>query len=155
MALRTGLGAAHSGGVRPSGAARNTQSQRYRRLILAWGFSVRLLFQLALRFESYQRENARPHKRNFDHSSATNGSNIELGQRVFFNFNCVALDVCPVTIGDFTLFGPGVQILTPMHPLKAELRRQQEFGKPITIGSDVWVGGGALILPACASARAP
>jgi maltose O-acetyltransferase len=75
------------------------------------------------------------------------GSNIELGERVFFNFNCVVLDVCPVRIGDFTLFGPGVQILTPMHPLNAELRRQQEFGKPISIGSDVWVGGAALILP--------
>jgi maltose O-acetyltransferase len=75
------------------------------------------------------------------------GSNIELGERVFFNFKCIVLDVCPVKIGDFTLFGPGVQILTPMHPLNAELRRQQEFGKPISIGSDVWVGGGALILP--------
>ena len=75
------------------------------------------------------------------------GSNIELGQRVFFNFNCVVLDVCQVTIGDFTLFGPGVQILTPMHPLNAELRRRQEFGQPISIGSDVWIGGGALILP--------
>ena len=57
------------------------------------------------------------------------------------------LDVCPVKIGDFTLFGPGVQILTPMHPLNAELRRKQEFGKPISVGSDVWVGGGSLILP--------
>jgi maltose O-acetyltransferase len=75
------------------------------------------------------------------------GSNIELGERVFFNFNCIVLDVCPVKIGGFTLFGPGVQILTPMHPLNAELRRRQEFGKPISIGSDVWVGGGALILP--------
>ena len=75
------------------------------------------------------------------------GWNIELGERVFFNFNCIVLDVCPVTIGDFTLFGPGVQILTPMHPLDPELRRKQEFGKPIQIGSDVWVGGGALILP--------
>ena len=75
------------------------------------------------------------------------GCNIELGERVFFNFNCVVLDVCPVKIGDFTLFGPGVQILTPMHPLNAELRRRQEFGKPISIGADVWVGGGALILP--------
>jgi len=74
------------------------------------------------------------------------GSNIELGERVFFNFNCVVLDVCPVRIGSFTLFGPGVQILTPLHPLDAELRRRQEFGKAITIGSDVWVGGGALIL---------
>jgi maltose O-acetyltransferase len=74
------------------------------------------------------------------------GSNIELGERVFFNFNCVVLDVCPVRIGDFTLFGPGVQILTPMHPFNAALRRRQEYGKPISIGTDVWVGGGALIL---------
>jgi maltose O-acetyltransferase len=75
------------------------------------------------------------------------GSNIELGERVFFNFNCVVLDVCRVRIGDFTLFGPAVQIYTPMHPLNAELRRRQEYGKPVEIGSDVWVGGGALILP--------
>ena len=75
------------------------------------------------------------------------GSHIELGERVFFNFNCVLLDVCPIKIGDFTLFGPSVQILTPVHPLEAGLRRKQEYGKPIEIGSDVWVGGGALILP--------
>ena len=74
------------------------------------------------------------------------GANIHLGERVFFNFNCVVLDVCPVKIGDFTLFGPGVQILTPMHPINAEQRRREEFGKPIAVGSDVWVGGGALIL---------
>jgi maltose O-acetyltransferase len=75
------------------------------------------------------------------------GSNIELGERVFFNFNCVVLDVCKVRIGSFSLFGPAVQIYTPMHPFNAELRRRQEFGKPIDIGPDVWVGGGALILP--------
>lgn len=75
------------------------------------------------------------------------GSNIELGERVFFNFNCVVLDVCAVRIGDYTLFGPAVQIYTPMHPFDAALRRSQEFGKPVEIGSDVWVGGGALILP--------
>src|SRR5947208_12037564 len=74
------------------------------------------------------------------------GSNIELGERVFFNFNCVVLDVCPVKIGNFTLFGPGVQVLTPMHPLNAELRRQQEYAKPIEIGLDFGVGGGARIL---------
>jgi maltose O-acetyltransferase len=75
------------------------------------------------------------------------GSNIELGERVFFNFNCVVLDVCRVRIGDFALFGPAVQIYTPLHPLDAELRRRQELGKPVEIGSDVWVGGGAIILP--------
>ena len=75
------------------------------------------------------------------------GSNIHLGERVFFNFNCVILDVCEVTIGDFTLFGPAVQIYTATHPLNHELRRKQEFAKPIAIGSDVWVGGGAIICP--------
>jgi maltose O-acetyltransferase len=74
------------------------------------------------------------------------GTNIKLGKRVFFNFNCVVLDVCPVRIGDFTLFGPAVQIYTPLHPFNAEQRRREEFGKPIDIGSDVWVGGGAMIL---------
>jgi maltose O-acetyltransferase len=74
------------------------------------------------------------------------GNNIHLGTRVFFNFNCIVLDVCEVHIGDFTLFGPGVQILTPRHPLDAQLRREREYGKPIHIGADVWVGGGALIL---------
>jgi maltose O-acetyltransferase len=75
------------------------------------------------------------------------GSNIRLGERVFFNFNCVVLDVCEVKIGDFTLFGPAVQIYTATHPMNAELRRKQEFAKPVEIGSDVWVGGGAIICP--------
>jgi maltose O-acetyltransferase len=75
------------------------------------------------------------------------GSNILLGERVFFNFNCVVLDVCRVTIGDFTLFGPAVQIYTATHPMNAELRRREEFATPIAIGSDVWVGGGAIICP--------
>src|SRR5881275_2425577 len=75
------------------------------------------------------------------------GWNIELGERVFFNFNCVVLDVCAVRVGDFTLFGPAVQIYTATHPMNAELRRRQEFGKPVAIGADVWVGGGAVICP--------
>jgi maltose O-acetyltransferase len=75
------------------------------------------------------------------------GSNILLGERVFFNFNCVVLDVCEVKVGDFTLFGPAVQIYSATHPMNAEQRRKQEFAKPIEIGSDVWVGGGAIICP--------
>ena len=75
------------------------------------------------------------------------GSNIELGNRVFFNFNCIVLDVCLVRIGSFSLFGPAVQIYTATHPFNAEMRRRQESGKPVEIGSDVWVGGGAIILP--------
>jgi maltose O-acetyltransferase len=75
------------------------------------------------------------------------GINIELGERVFFNFNCVVLDVAKVRIGDHTLFGPAVQIYTASHPVDAELRRQHEFAKPIEIGADVWVGGGAILCP--------
>src|ERR1700757_5074990 len=75
------------------------------------------------------------------------GSNIELGEKVFFNFNCTVLDFCKVTIGDYSQFGSGVQILTPLHPLNAELRRKQEYGAPVRIGSDVLVGSGAIILP--------
>ena len=75
------------------------------------------------------------------------GANISLGERVFFNFNCVVLDVCAVRIGDFAQFGPGVQIPTPLHPLNAGQRRREEYGAPVEIGADVWVGAGALILP--------
>ena len=75
------------------------------------------------------------------------GANIRLGERVFFNFNCVVLDVCEVRIGDFTLFGPAVQIYTATHPMNAGQRRTREFARPITIGSDVWVGGGAILCP--------
>jgi maltose O-acetyltransferase len=75
------------------------------------------------------------------------GSNILLGARVFFNFNCVVLDVCRVTVGDYTLFGPAVQVYTATHPMDAGLRRTQELARPIEIGSDVWVGGGAIICP--------
>lgn len=74
------------------------------------------------------------------------GNHIHLGANVFFNFNCVVLDVCDVQIGDHALFGPGVQILTPLHAFDAAPRRRQEFGKPVKIGSDAWVGAGALIL---------
>ena len=51
------------------------------------------------------------------------GSNIELGERVFFNFSCTVLDVCLVRIGDFTMFGPSVQLYTPLHPFNAERRK--------------------------------
>jgi maltose O-acetyltransferase len=76
------------------------------------------------------------------------GTNIALGTKVFFNFNCVVLDVMRVTIGDYTLFGPAVQIYTATHPIDPiERRKGLEFAKPITIGSDVWVGGGAILCP--------
>lgn len=76
------------------------------------------------------------------------GYNIHLGRGVFLNFNCVILDVVEVTIGDRTAIGPGVQILTADHPRDPQTRATgAEFGRPVRIGADVWIGGGALILP--------
>ena len=76
------------------------------------------------------------------------GRNISLGRKVFFNFNCVVLDVMPVRIGHHALFGPAVQIYTAMHPTDAaERRRGLEFAKPVVIGDDVWVGGAVVICP--------
>lgn len=76
------------------------------------------------------------------------GTNITLGDRVYFNFNCVILDVAPVTIGSDVLFGPAVHIYTAAHPLTAAERRSGlEFGKPVTIGDEVWIGGGVMICP--------
>ena len=76
------------------------------------------------------------------------GYNISLGAGVFLNFNCVILDVVAVSIGDKTQIGPGVQILTADHPRDPSMRAAGlECGKPVSIGSNVWIGGGALILP--------
>ena len=76
------------------------------------------------------------------------GSNIKIGEKVFFNFNCVVLDVCEVTIGSRTLFGPNVQIYTATHPINPKERASGlEYAKPIAIGEDVWIGGSAVICP--------
>lgn len=76
------------------------------------------------------------------------GRNIELGEDVGINYNCVFLDVAPVRVGSFVLFGPGVQIYTAGHPLDWKMRRAgQEFGRPVRIGDLVWVGGGAILCP--------
>jgi maltose O-acetyltransferase len=76
------------------------------------------------------------------------GFNISLGAGVFLNFGCVILDVAPVSIGADTRIGPAVQIYTADHPRDAEERRTGiESGRPVTIGSNVWIGGGAIILP--------
>jgi maltose O-acetyltransferase len=67
---------------------------------------------------------------------------------VFLNFNCVILDVVEVEIGDGTQIGPAVQIYTADHPRDPALRREGwEFGKPVRIGRNVWIGGGAILLP--------
>jgi maltose O-acetyltransferase len=76
------------------------------------------------------------------------GVNIKLGDKVFFNFNCIVLDVAEVWIGDRTMFGPLVQIYTATHPLGAAQRSSgRELGKAIRIGADVWIGGGAIVCP--------
>jgi maltose O-acetyltransferase len=76
------------------------------------------------------------------------GYNIRLGKGVFLNFNCVILDVVQVIIGSGTQIGPAVQIYAADHPRDPETRKSgAEFGRPVTIGENVWIGGGAIILP--------
>lgn len=76
------------------------------------------------------------------------GTNIEVGDDVFFNFNCVILDVCKVTLGDRVFVAPNVQFYAATHPLNAVKRGELwEYGQAITIGSDVWIGGSAVICP--------
>lgn len=76
------------------------------------------------------------------------GYNIVTGDGVFFNFNCVVLDVMQVRIGSRTLFGPNVQVYTATHPVGYRERAEGlEFAKPVTIGEDVWIGGSAVICP--------
>lgn len=76
------------------------------------------------------------------------GSYLTIGPRTFINYNFTALDVAPITIGADVLIGPGVQLLTPTHPLEPGLRRDKlEAAKPITIGDNVWLGGGVIVLP--------
>ena len=74
------------------------------------------------------------------------GYNIELGENVYFNVNCVLLDVVRVNIGRNALLGPGVHIYTATHSMSHIQRRTGlESGAPVTIADDVWVGGGAII----------
>ncbi len=76
------------------------------------------------------------------------GTNIRIGDCVFFNFNCTLLDIAPITIGNRTLFGPNVQIYSASHPLSHKIRASGlECGKPVRIGEDVWVGGNVVICP--------
>lgn len=76
------------------------------------------------------------------------GFNIRLGDAVYFNAGCIILDTAPVRIGDRSMFGPGVHIYTAQHH-KDRIKRSQglEIALPVTIGADVWVGGGAIIMP--------
>ena len=76
------------------------------------------------------------------------GSNVRIGTWVFLNYGCQLADVATITIGDHCQIGPNVQFLTPIHPLEAQRRQDRwETAEPITLGRNVWVGGGAIILP--------
>lgn len=76
------------------------------------------------------------------------GYNIHVGENFFANFDCTILDVCEVRIGDNCMLAPGVNIYTATHPLDPDERNSgREFGKPVKIGNNVWIGGGAIINP--------
>lgn len=76
------------------------------------------------------------------------GTNIVVGNWFFMNFDCVILDCARVEIGDNVMCGPKVQIYTATHPvLAAERIKGPELAKPIKIGHNVWIGGGAIICP--------
>ncbi|RKS08734.1 maltose O-acetyltransferase [Nocardiopsis sp. Huas11] len=76
------------------------------------------------------------------------GEHLSIGDRTFVNYNLTALDVAPITIGADCQIGPNVQLLTPTHPLDPEARRAKlEAALPITVGDNVWIGGGAILLP--------
>lgn len=76
------------------------------------------------------------------------GSNIAVGERFYANAGCVFLDCAPITVGDRVQLGPHVQLLAVSHPLNRALRAAGlEFAEPIEIGDDVWLGGGAIVLP--------
>ncbi|MBK7821227.1 MAG: sugar O-acetyltransferase [Tessaracoccus sp.] len=76
------------------------------------------------------------------------GENISIGERVFVNYNLMALDVAAITIGDDCQLGPNVQLLTPTHPIAPTPRRDKlEAALPITLGANVWLGGGVIVCP--------
>lgn len=76
------------------------------------------------------------------------GENIHIGARTFINYNLTALDVADIRIGEDCQIGPNVQLLTPTHPMEPEPRRGKlEAARPITVGNNVWLGGGAIICP--------
>jgi maltose O-acetyltransferase len=76
------------------------------------------------------------------------GYNIRFGENFYANFNCVILDVCLVTLGNNVFLAPNVQIYTATHPTDAQERISgQEFGQPVTIGDNVWLGGHSVICP--------
>ncbi|MDP5228570.1 MULTISPECIES: sugar O-acetyltransferase [Arthrobacter] len=76
------------------------------------------------------------------------GEHLHIGARTFINYNLTALDVAPITIGEDCQIGPNVQLLTPIHPLEPQARKDRlEAARPITLGDNVWLGGGVIVCP--------
>ncbi|WP_251712752.1 sugar O-acetyltransferase [Lactococcus ileimucosae] len=76
------------------------------------------------------------------------GFNTHIGENFYANVDCIFLDVAPITIGDDVMFGPRVSLITPLHPIDADVRaRGLEYAKPITIGNRVWLGAGVIVNP--------
>ena len=75
------------------------------------------------------------------------GYNIHVGDGFYANFDCIMLDVCEIRIGKNCFIAPGVHIYTATHPINPIERLKYEFGKSVTIGDNVWIGGGVIILP--------
>ncbi|KSU56483.1 sugar O-acetyltransferase [Microbacterium enclense] len=76
------------------------------------------------------------------------GENIHIGARTFVNYNLTALDVAEIRIGEDCQIGPNVQLLTPTHPIEPGPRHDKlEAAKPISIGDNVWLGGGVIVCP--------
>ncbi|MDQ0483653.1 maltose acetyltransferase domain-containing protein [Guptibacillus hwajinpoensis] len=76
------------------------------------------------------------------------GYNIHVGENFFANFDCIMLDICAIRFGDNCMLAPGVHIYSATHPLHPDERNSgKEYGKPVTIGDNVWIGGGAIINP--------
>lgn len=76
------------------------------------------------------------------------GSNITIGDNFYANYNCVILDCAPITFGDNVFIAPNCGFYTAGHPLDPPTRNSGlEFAKPITVGSDVWIGGNVAVLP--------
>ena len=76
------------------------------------------------------------------------GFNIEFGEKVFLNFNCIILDTARIKIGNNVMLGPGVHIYTAQHPIDPTERSSfLEYSSPVSIGNNVWIGGGVIICP--------
>ena len=76
------------------------------------------------------------------------GSHIKVGKNLFANYNCTIIDVAPVTIGDYCQMAPNVAIYTAGHPIYPTTRNSSwEYGKAVTIGDNVWLGGNTVVCP--------